>query len=133
MTSSKEINIWVKALLLILEEGDKEKMSQAAGRLVLILQKKKKGYLLPKIIEKLEKTWERKNKLELFLAREHSEKHLADLGKNLFLVLGKEKKVEVKIKEDLIGGFLAKTDKLLIKASVKDFLDEIKNNYLLSN
>jgi F0F1-type ATP synthase delta subunit len=133
MTTEKEISIWVKSLLAILEEGDKGKQAFAAERLGEILKRKKKEYLLPKIVLKLEKAYVKKNKIEFFLARNHSPAALSLFREKLQDILGKDKNINVSIKEDLIGGFRAKTDTVLVKASVKDFLEELKNSCLSSN
>ena len=126
MTTEKEISIWVKSILSILEQESKEKASLAAERLLEILKKKKKEYLLPKIIKKLERDHSKKNKIDLFLAKDHSQRTREDLEKKLLKIFGEGKKINVKIEEDLIGGFRAKTDSFLISASIGDFLNELK-------
>lgn len=126
MTAEKEISIWVKSLLAILEEGDRSKLVKAAKSLAAILKKKKKDYLFPKIIQKLERAYLKKNKMELFLAKDHSSGVLKDLSQKLSEIFGKEKNISAKVDGDLIGGFRAKTNNFLIKASIKDFLDELK-------
>jgi F0F1-type ATP synthase delta subunit len=133
MTTEKEISIWVKSLLLILEEDNKGKQSLVAQKLREILKKKKKEYLLPEIIKRLEKAYSKKNKIDLFLAKNHSQRTQEELKKKLLAFFGKNKKINLKINPELIGGFRAKTSDFLIKASVKDFLDEWQNNYLASN
>jgi len=126
MTSENEISIWTKVLLLILEKNDKTELALAAKRLQDILKRKKKEYLLPKIVKKLEKTYLKKHKIDLFLARDHSRKTQEGLESKLLDLFGADKKIRVKIETDLIGGFRAKTDNFLISASVLDFLDELK-------
>jgi F0F1-type ATP synthase delta subunit len=133
MTTEKEISIWVKSLLLIFKEDDKEKQSLAAKKLQEILKKKKKEYLLPAIIKKLERAYSKENKIDLFLAKNHSPRTQEELAKKLLVFFGKGKKISLKINPELIGGFRAKTSDFLVKASVKDFLDELQNNYLASN
>ncbi len=132
MTTEKEISIWVKSLLLILEKKNKAGQSLAAERLREILKRKKKEYLLPKIVKKLEKAYLKKNKIDLFLAKDHSQRTQEELEKKLLGFFGAGKKISVKIDQDIIGGFRAKTDNFLVRASVKDFLDELRNNYLAS-
>lgn len=126
MTTEKEISIWVKSLLAVLEEADKPKLIKVAERLVLILKKKKKEYLLPKIVRKLERAYSKKNKMELFLAKDHSSITLKKLSQRLSEIFGQEKNISTLVQGELIGGFRVKTNNFLIKASVKDFLDELK-------
>ncbi len=126
MTTEKEISIWVRSLLAILEENDRSKLAEAAKNLAVILKRKKKEYLLPKIVQKLEKAYLKKNKMELFLAKDHSPSVRRILSQKLSEIFGKEKTISAKVEEDLIGGFRIKTNNFLIKASIKDFLDELK-------
>ena len=130
MTTEKEISIWVKSLLLILEKNNKTGQALAAGRFREILKRKKKEYLLPKIVKKLEKAYLKKNKIDLFLARDHSQRTQKELEKKLLGVFGAGKKISAKIDRDLIGGFRAKTNNFLVKASIKDFLDDLKNKMI---
>jgi F0F1-type ATP synthase delta subunit len=132
MTTEKEISIWVKSLQLILDNSDQEKIIWAAKKLQEILRKKKKAYLLPKIVQRLEKSLARKNQVELVLAKDHSPETILNLEKKLAAIFGQGKSFDVKINSELIGGFSAKSDRLLVLATVKDFLAEIKNNCLLS-
>ena len=130
MTTEKEISIWVKSLLLIKEKKDKKEQALAAERFWEILKRKKKEYLLPKIIQKLERAYLKKNKMELFLAKNHSQRTQKGLEKKLLGVFGVDKKISVKIDRNLIGGFRAKTGNFLVKASLEDFLDELKEKII---
>ena len=125
MTAEKEISIWSKALLSILEK-DKKRQDMAAETLVVILKKKKKEYLLPKILRRTEKAYLKKHKIEIFLAKDHSLEVIGKIKEKLSGILGEKKNIEVKTGKDLIGGFRIKTANFLIKASIKDFLDELK-------
>lgn len=125
MTAEKEILIWAKALYSLLEEKTPKERRAIAERLAGILQRKRKAYLLPKIIRKLEMISLRENKVDLFLAMNHSASMVREIKEKLSKMVGKEKNIEVKIEKDLIGGFRAKTSNLLVKASVRDFLEEI--------
>jgi F0F1-type ATP synthase delta subunit len=130
MTTEKEISIWVKALLAIMEENDNQKLIKVAKNLAAILKRKKKSYLLPKIAQKLEKAYLKKNKMELFLAKNHSPMILKTISQKLLEIFGKEKNISTVVEEDLIGGFKVKTNDFLVKASIKDFLDEFKAQLL---
>lgn len=126
MTAEKEILIWAKTLYSLSEGKSAEEQKMIMKKLAEILEKKRKLYLLPKIVKKLEKIYFGAKKAELFLAREHSQATINGIKEKLFPIIGKEKNVEVRIEKELIGGFRAKTNNLLIKASIKDFLDELK-------
>ena len=126
MTAEKEILIWAKALYSLLDGKTAKEQRDLAARLAETLKTKRKLYLLPKIIKKLERIGFQKNKVELFLAREHSASAVKGIRGKLLKLVGKDKSFEVKVDKELIGGFRAKTNNLLVKASIRDFLDEIK-------
>lgn len=126
MTAEKEILIWAKALDSLLEGKGKKEKEEIAERLAEILQKKRKDYLLPKIIRKLEIISLRKRKAELFFAMDHSASTVKEIKSKLSALIGKERDFIIKIEKGLIGGFRARTGNLLVKASIKDFLDELK-------
>jgi F0F1-type ATP synthase delta subunit len=128
MTTEKEISIWSKALLLIFEVMSEEGISEkdVLSRLAKILQKKRKGYLLPKIFYKAEKAYKKKHKIELFLAQEHSRETIKKIEESFPYLFEKKENVEIKLDKDLIGGFRIKTPNFLFKASVKDLLNDLK-------
>jgi len=129
MKTDKIISFWAKSLYLSGEGKTKEEWQDMIKRLAGILKKKKKDYLLPEVLRKLEIIFLKNKKIELVFARDQEAK-TEERVKNLLLEkFGKDKEIDVKIKQELLGGFRAKTDKLLIKASIKDFLTEIKNHY----
>jgi F0F1-type ATP synthase delta subunit len=130
MTTEKEISNWSRALLAIMEEGNEKKQKEAFGRLVLILKKKKKEYLFSQILKRVKNAYLKKHTVELFLAREHDSELEKKIESSLpELAKGKEN-IETKIDRDLIGGFRLKTSNFLLKASIKDFLNELKNSKL---
>ena len=126
MTAEKEILIWAKALYSLSDGKPAKEQREIAERLAGILEKRRKTYLLPKIIKKLEIISLKNNQAELFLAMDHPASVIKEIKKRLSKIIGKEKNIEVKIGKELIGGFRAKTNNLLVKASIKDFLDELK-------
>ena len=126
MIVEKEISLWVKALFQLFEGKTEKEKENIFKRLVVILEKRKKEYLLPKIAKKLEKIFLKRNRAEVFFAREHSPEIIRKTKNKLFEKFGKDKKIEIKIEKDLIGGFRIKTSDILIKASVRDFLEELK-------
>jgi F0F1-type ATP synthase delta subunit len=126
MTAEKEILTWARALGAIMEEGDKKRQEEAFERLLLILKRKKKIYLFHRILKKVKEAYIKKRTAELFLAREHDKDMEEKIKSNLSKLVGDGKSIETKIDEKLIGGFRVKTANFLIKASVKDFLTELK-------
>jgi F0F1-type ATP synthase delta subunit len=126
MTPEKEISTWARALLVIMEEGDKAKQEEAFKRLLLILNKKRKTYLFHQILKRVKQSYIKKRLVEIFLAREHGQEVERKIKNNLPKAAGDMKNIEIKIDKDLIGGFRIKTANFLIKASVEDFLTELK-------
>lgn len=128
MTSEKEISIWSKALLQILETISAEEMENrdVLGRLAEILKKKRKGYLLPKIFSRTQLAYLKKHRVELFLAREHSPETLDKIKEKFPQYFPKKANVQIEFNESLIGGFRIKTSDFFFLASVKDYLDELK-------
>lgn len=133
MTTEKEILIWVRVLSSLLEGKKKTEQEEIADRLLEILKRKKKEYLFPKIVKRLEKIYFQKRKVEFVLAREHSPETMGKIKKKILGILGEDKNIFVKIEKDLVGGFRVKTANYFIKASVKDFLDEFKNSLIQKN
>jgi F0F1-type ATP synthase delta subunit len=128
MTTEKEVQIWAKALLLIFEvmaEGGKGK-KEAVTKLAEILKKKRKGYLLLKIFMKAEKVYLNRHKVKLYLAHNHSPEVIKKIEERFPQIFEDGKNVEIIIDKDLIGGFRVKTANVFIKASVKDYLNELK-------
>jgi len=128
MINQSEILIWTRALFSVMEdEGGNP--AEAALRLEEILKKKKKAYLLSKIIRGAKSLYYRKHGVKISLAKEHSEDFVQEIKGKLLSSFGKKPgNTEVCVEPDLIGGFRMKGGNFLVKASVKDFLDEIKSN-----
>ena len=127
MKNEKIISIWSKSLLAAQENKTKEQSQKVLTRLVIILKKQKKEHLLPEILEKAKNILQRKKRVELFLGKEHSLESMSGIKKKLSDFFGQDKEIEVNISKELIGGFRAKSEKFLVRASIKDFLNEIKN------
>jgi F0F1-type ATP synthase delta subunit len=72
---------------------------------------------------------QREKRVELFLAKEHSRESVANIKNKLLKFFGNDKEFEIKINKELVGGFRAKSGKFLVKASIADFLSELKSNY----
>ena len=129
MKTDKIISFWAKALYLSEAGKTREEWQDMIKRLAEIFKKKKKDYLLPEILKKLEKIFLKSKKIELVFARDQGAESKERVKNLLLEKFGKDKEVDIKINQELLGGFRAKTDKLSIKASIKDFLTEIKNQH----
>ena len=127
MKNEKIISIWSKSLLAAQENKTKEQSQKVLTRLVSILKKQKKEHLLPEILEKAKNILQRKKRVELYLGKEHGPESMSGIKKKLSDFFGQDKEIEVNISKELIGGFRAKSEKFLVRASIKDFLIEIKN------
>jgi len=129
MIAEKEISIWTEALLSILEGKTKEEKKALFKKIIEILKNRKKEYLLPKILKRFESMCSKRKMVELYFAREQSTGLIKKMKKKISGMFGRDKNIEVKIEKDLIGGFRVKTANFLIKATVKDFLNELKSYY----
>lgn len=90
------------------------------------LKEKKEKYLSEKIFRVPEKVKEREGKIEIFLARNHKQELIEKLKKQIESLFESEKKIEIKIDKNLIGGLRIKTKNRLFKGSIKDFLEKIR-------
>jgi F0F1-type ATP synthase delta subunit len=133
MIAEKEISTWARALLAIIEKGEEKKQKEAFEKLIVILKKKKKIYLFHRILKRVKDAYIKKHRVEVLLAREHDQVTEKKIKNSLSKLAVNQKNIEIRVDKGLIGGFRIKTDNFLIKASVRDFLTELKNNYLSSN
>jgi len=126
MKTEKIISDWANGLILTQEQKTETEKKKLLKKLAEILKKQKKGYLLPAILKMAEKLSRKKKIIELIFSREQKQELASKIKDRLIGIFGKEKEVEVKTEEQLIGGFRVKTGNTLIKASIKDFLDELR-------
>ncbi len=126
MNTEKIIKIWVDSLLSVLEGKSEEDKQKILKKLVEIFKKQKKEYLLPEILERTKKIFYKRTKIELIFSREQESQLRERITKKLLDIFGKDKSVETRTEKELIGGFQGKTENFLIKASIKDFLTELK-------
>jgi F0F1-type ATP synthase delta subunit len=129
MKNEKMISIWSKSLLAAQEGKSPEESREILAKLITILKKQKKEHLLPEILEKAKNILQREKRVELFLGKEHNYESISEIKNKLSDFFGQDKKIEVNVDKELIGGFRAKSEKFLVKASIKDFLNELKSNY----
>ncbi|MFA6376704.1 MAG: F0F1 ATP synthase subunit delta [Candidatus Paceibacterota bacterium] len=128
MNSKQLIKIWARVLAGACDGKTAAAQTKIVGRLKEILKGKKKEYLLPKIVENALALMAKENRFEIVLAHEQSGDTFNKLKERLARVLGASD-AKVKIDAALIGGFIAKTDRCLIDASVKGLLEQLRKMY----
>jgi len=119
-----EILLLITAILAALKGQAKEK-KEIIDELTLVLKRQKKEHLLLPLLEKLEKSYLKRRRVTLVFSREQSLELVETIKEKLGSILGRDKIFEIVIDKSIIGGFRVKTDKILIKASIKDFLNAI--------
>jgi len=128
LNSKKTISVWANALFSAFAGKTEKEKREAIWRLAEILKKKKKERFLLQIVKKAEKIQAAKNTIELVLAREQDGALVHRIEKKVLEIFGRDKEIKEIIDPELIAGFRARTEGLLLKASVKDFLDKFKNS-----
>lgn len=122
----KDIQKLVKILLFLSEGKSQEEKGKVIKNFVKILKEKRKTYLLPKILKEVEKE-KKKKEVVLVLSRKQDEKIVAKIEEFLKKNLGREKEIKIRIDENLISGFLARSEDYLISASIKGMLQNLKS------
>ena len=95
----------------------------------VVLTQKKKDYLLPKILETVIDGFQKRDRLQLIFARDQDAQTVEKIKRKLDSI-GKEKTTVTQIDEAIIGGFVAKTQDYIVNASIKDYLDQLKRQYV---
>lgn len=126
MKTKTTITTWARVLAALLAGKPAAEQEKTIKRLAALLRRKKKDYLLPKILETAGKFAALKDKVELVLAHDADKETRELLNRKLKESLGKDKNVEIKLDESIIGGFVAKTEDYLTDASVKKYLNQLK-------
>ncbi len=126
MKTKTAITTWARVLAMMTKGQPEPVKKKIILRLREQLKRKKKEYLLPKILESADKYAARKEKITLVLARETDSRTKELLEQRLKAFLGQEKRIELKIDGSIIGGFVAQTEDCLIDASVKKYLNQLK-------
>lgn len=129
MKSAKIISIWTKVLVEVLDGKQSAERKQIIARLEAILVRKKKEYLLSKILHLTLETFARRKQLDLVFAREQSKETVEKLKKKFAEYFGQEKTVLVAVDRDLVAGFIARTENQVINASARDYLKRLKEAY----
>lgn len=129
MNPKKETENWVKVLLGTMETRPSEEAKSLMKKMVLMFKKRKKEKILEAIFKKAVKLYLERQKVELIFARKQSQPLISSIGKIIKKEFGPSKKTEIKIDPLILGGFRIKSHNLLIKASLKDFLNELRTVY----
>lgn len=87
---------------------------------------KKRGYLLSRVFEKAQREHLRQKTVQLILARKIDRETREKLEAKARALFGNDKEIELVIAPDLIGGFQMRNNQFLVRASVRDFLEEAK-------
>ena len=108
-------------------EDENKNPDAAVAKLAVILTNKKKGYLLPKIIKRARSLYLKRHGIKIFLAKDHPQDVVEKIKEKMLPQLKKRSEhIEVCVDKDLIGGFRMKGGNFLVRASIKDFLDELR-------
>ena len=129
MNSKRTIKIWTIVLAKACAGKTKAEQKAAILRLAEILESKKKGYLLAKIIERTLVGMSKQKKLEITIAHAQTDETIEKLKKNIAKRLDGWEEVETKINPGIIGGFIARTEQCLLDASVKNQLEQLRKRY----
>ncbi len=124
MKVDKKATFWAKTLYLSItndpENAKKifENLERASGKRIIFLLA---------ILKKFEKIYMREKRAELILARAMSEKDKEEIKKKMKKILVGMEKIDDVVDESLLAGFRLKMKDVLIKASLKDVLQKLKN------
>jgi len=124
MKKEKEIASWSRALYLALEENP-NKAEDIFHNLEKSLEKKKA--MIPGIVKKFSMMYEKEKSADLILAREMSESDKKIIKEKIQKSVPQAQKINEKVDENLLAGFRLKTKDVLVKASLRDVLQKLKN------
>jgi F0F1-type ATP synthase delta subunit len=129
MNSKQTILIWTRVLVEACLEKTATEQKKIILRLEEILKRKKKEYLLPRIIKKAFAIMEGRSKMELTLAHSQSPETIDKLTKKLAKHFDGWDEIKTAVDTGIIGGFVAKTEEYIFNASVRNYLDQLKKKY----
>lgn len=121
-----KIKKFAKVLISLAENKSPEEKKEIIKNFLAILLQKKKIHLVRKILKEVGRE-KAKKEIILFLAKKIDEKTLKEMKEKLTDFFGKEKEFKIKVDENIIGGFLAKSQNYLVDASVKGLIQELKS------
>lgn len=113
-------------LYLVTRNKSDEEKQRMVKNLIVILQKKRRTYLLFPALKEFQKCLE-KNKIILTLSREESRKLSAEIKNRLVKIFGSEKPFEIVINKKIISGFVARSGDYLVDASIKGLFRRLRN------
>ncbi|MFA5742930.1 MAG: F0F1 ATP synthase subunit delta [Candidatus Paceibacterota bacterium] len=120
-----EAKIFAKAFISALAGKDESGQRQIVQNFLEVVARKKKIYLLPRILKELELI-EKGSEAVLVLARDLDQGAVEEIKEGLKKRLGRDKKFKVEIDQSIIGGFKARTSNLLIDSSIKTIIENIR-------
>ena len=120
-----EAKTFAEAFIAALAGKEEAGQKQIAQNFLEVVARKKKIYLLPKILKELELIG-KGSEAVLVLARDLDQEAVEGIKENLKTKLGRDKKFKVEIDQSIIGGFKAKTNNFLIDSSIKTIIENIR-------
>ncbi|MCU0652731.1 MAG: F0F1 ATP synthase subunit delta [Candidatus Pacebacteria bacterium] len=129
MNSKQTIKIWSRVVTEACEGKTLAEQKKVLVRLEEILKAKKKSYLMPKIVANAAAALQSSAKLEITLAHAQSPELAEKLKKRIASAFEAGSDAKVLVDPAIIGGFVAKSSQYLMDASVKNFLQRLKNKF----
>jgi F0F1-type ATP synthase delta subunit len=123
----KKIKKLAKILISLTDDKSEKEKEEIIKFFLVILRQRKKIHLAKQILRELGRE-KRKKEVMLNFARKLDEKIVAEIKEKLKGLFGKEKEFKIKIQEELIGGFLAKSQNYLIDASIKGLINKLRTH-----
>lgn len=115
----------IAQILIELAKGKNENEKlELAKFLISILKKEGKIFLFPKILKEIKKRSERE-KVKIFFAKELPAETKEKIKEKVKEIVGKEKEIKFEIDENILGGFLVKSENILIDATVEGLLKKL--------
>ncbi|MDD5098493.1 MAG: F0F1 ATP synthase subunit delta [Candidatus Pacebacteria bacterium] len=124
MKKEKEISSWARALYLAFEEHP-DKLGQIMSNLNKSLIKKQA--LISGIAKKFEKMYKKEKNAELILAMKMEEGDKKKIKEKIQESMPQMQTMHESIDGNLLAGFRVKTKDVLVKASLRDILQKLKN------
>jgi len=126
----------VEKCIKILDKAAKEKEEWRKERMIKdmieVLRRKRKLYLLPRILKAYQNYLKRKKGILVF-AREPDREVLEKIKTTFRDVFRESQMTEMKINKDILGGFIIKTENFLIDASIRGLLQKVEEELTTYN
>ena len=100
--------------------------------MIEVLRRKRKLYLLPRILKAYQNYLKRKKGILVF-AREPDREILEKIKTTFRDVFQESQMTEMKINKDILGGFIIKTENFLIDASIRGLLRKVEEELTTYN